>query len=366
MEILQTSALPLGHAAIECNLTYPRRHWVSRATLARGAQLDTVPWSEYTEGDAMNDGIKKSLRKVLPWMVALGLMGYLFYKIPLDSLVQELRQINWPMLLAVVVFVDLGSWLTDSFAASRVFSWFLTPVSMKEILPVRAATYLMAILNYNLGQAGLIYYIHRAKNVPVADVTGLVLMMMGTVVLVLSGMSVVGMLLGLDEQARNFGMMLMALGGGAVVYFVLLRIRPAFLARRAFFRILFKAGVLGHLRATVVRLPHMIVLVVTHFMALRTFDIEVPLGSGLILIPSVLLVASVPVAPFGLGTMQATSVAFFSRYAPGATAAARQAKVLAYSLSLASLTLSLQALLGLVFLRMVADMIAVPKDPTEE
>ena len=115
----------------------------------------------------------KILRKVLPWVIALGLMGYLFYKIPLDNLQLELQQINWPFLLLVVVFVDIGSWLTDSWATSRVFTWFLAPVGYLEFLPVRAATYLMAILNYNLGQAGMVYYVHRTKKAPLADVTGI-------------------------------------------------------------------------------------------------------------------------------------------------------------------------------------------------
>ena len=309
---------------------------------------------------------QKLLRQILPWFVAVGLMGYLFYTIPLDNLLFELGQIDWPMLLAVVFFVDIGSWLCDSWASSRVFTWFLAPVSFREFLPVRAATYLMAILNYNLGQAGMIYYIHRVKRVALADVTAIVLMMMGTIILLLAVLSAVGLALGLDPQAQQYAMLLLALGGGAVVYFVLLKLEPGWLARRMLFRTLFAVGVMGHLKAAVVRVPHVVVVVFTHFLALRSFDITVPVGPGLILIPMILLITSLPLAPFGLGTGQTAAVAFFSRYAPGATIDAQRAKVLAYSLSLTSLALALQGLLGVIFLKKVSDIMAMRKEAEAE
>ena len=308
---------------------------------------------------------QKILRKVLPWVVAIGLMGYLFYKIPLNTLLSELKQIDWPFLLLVVVFVDLGAWLSDSWASSRVFSWFLAPVRFVEFLPVRAATYLMAILNYNLGQAGMVYYVHRVKKVPLADVTGVVLMMMGTIILLLSVLSVAGVALGLDEQAQQYSVLLLCLGGGALVYFAIIGIKPRWIARRPLVKVLFRVGVLGHLKAAAVRIPHVFVVVFTHFMALRCFDISVPVGPGLILIPMILLVTSLPLTPFGLGTGQATAVAFFSRYAPGATVDIQRAKVLAYSLSLSSLALALQAVLGLFFLKKVSEMISMPREAEE-
>ena len=325
----------------------------------------TLPGSRGTPNDMREKSVKTFLRKVLPWVVAVGLMGYLFYKIPLDNLMDELRQINWIYLLLVVVFVDVGAWLSDSWATSRVFTWYLAPVSWREFLPVRAATYLMAILNYNLGQAGMVYYVHRVKKVPLADVTGIVLMMMGTIILLLSALSVVGVGFGLDEQAQQYSTLLLALGVGALVYFVVIGLKPRWLARRALVKVLFRVGVFGHLRAAAARIPHVGIVVFTHFLALRCFDISVPVGPGLILIPVILLVTSLPLAPFGMGTGQATAVAFFSRYAPGATVDIQRAKVLAYSLSLSSLALALQAVLGLFFLRKVSELISIHREEKE-
>ena len=298
----------------------------------------------------------KRLRQILPWVVALTLMGYMFHKIPLSDLTAALAKANVFYLLATVFFVDFGCWITDSWATSRVATWYLVPVRFSEMLPVRAATYLMAILNYNLGQAGLIYYFHKVKGAPVLAATAMIMMMMGSVVLLLALMSLGGLLLVDDERTRQFGMIVASLTLGAGLYFVVLRIRPNFLAKRGLFKPLFDAGVIGHLKATLVRVPHMGVIIASHVFGMRCFDIDIPLGAGMIYIPMVLLVASLPLTPFGLGTMQATAVHFFSPFAQAPTLVARQALVFGYSLALSAMALMLQGLMGLAFIKRVAAM----------
>jgi hypothetical protein len=305
--------------------------------------------------------MKRRLKKIVPWLLGLGMIAYLFYKISLGKLLGALGRSNLPWLIGAVFFVDFGSLFTDTFATAKIFTWFLTPISFVELVPVRAATYLMAILNYNLGQAGLIYYIHRTKKVPVLAVTGLILMMMGTVFLGLGVFSIAGVVLAVDPVARRFGWILSAFGIGSVVYFAVIRVRPAWLKRFKLLQPLVEAGVSGHLWSLVVRLPHVAVIVLTHFWAMRCFGIEVPIGVGLVYIPLLLLVATLPLTPFGLGTMQGTAIYFFSRYSREPTAQAREAAVLAYSLSLSALTLALQALMGLVCLKWVSDLVAKPE-----
>lgn len=306
--------------------------------------------------------VRTRIRGLLPWLLASALLGYLFYTISFEELGEALLKARLWCLFATVFFVDMGSLLGDSWGTSRVFSWYLAPVTFRELLPVRAATYLMAILNYNLGQAGLIYYMHRAKGVSVLQATGVMLMMMGTVILLLAVLSLAGIFLATDEATRRFSMLLGSLGLLALLYFGLLRLRPALLDRVALFRPLFEAGVYGHLKSTLVRIPHIGVIVFAHVLGMRCFGIEVPLAAGLVYIPSVLLVAALPLTPFGLGTMQMTAVHFFAPYAPGPSLAARQALVFAYSLSLATLALMLQAVMGLVCLKRVSSLISKPEE----
>ena len=100
----------------------------------------------------------------------------------------------------------------------------------------------------------------------------------------------------------------------------------------------------------------MVVIIAAHVFGMRCFDIEIPLGAGMIYIPMVLLVASLPLTPFGLGTMQATAVHFFAPFAKAPTLVQRQALVFGYSLALSTMALMLQGLIGLAFIKQVAAM----------
>lgn len=298
--------------------------------------------------------IPPRVRRVLPWLVALGIMGYLLWTVSFRSLLDALGRGNLPGLIGVALFVDLGCLTADSFATSRVMSWFLVPLSFSETLPARAASYLMAVLNYNLGQAGFAYYLHRRKRVSLAALTGVVLMMMGTVVLLLGVLSSIGVLLG-PGRLRGASWVLAAVALATFAYAILLAWRPGRLRRLALFAPLLDAGILGHLKATLVRIPHVAVLIVAHFLAMRCFHIRVPLDAGLVLIPVTLLIGTLPLTPFGLGTMQLAAVHFFAAYAPG-DSQSRQAAVLAYSLSLSTIALGIQVLIGLAALPRVTGM----------
>jgi hypothetical protein len=94
---------------------------------------------------------------------------------------------------------------------------------------------------------------------------------------------------------------------------------------------------------------------------MKTFGIQVPFWKALTYIPLLLLVASIPVTPYGLGTVQLVAVHLFAPYAPGG-AVAQEATVLGYSLAVTALSLLLQALLGLVFMRRAMAMAAAAND----
>ena len=79
-----------------------------------------------------------------------------------------------------------------------------------------------------------------------------------------------------------------------------------------------------------------------------------PLAQGLALLPLVLFVAALPITPAGLGTVQAAQIVLLSSFAPGATAAAREAAVLAFGLAFAALGLAFQAATGALCLALLA------------
>jgi hypothetical protein len=291
--------------------------------------------------------MRKSLLRILPWVVTAGLLFLLFRRISIAEVVADARGAAWwmaPVVLASVAAV----YLADSFAIWKTFGWFLTRMSFADVLLVRGATYLLAAINYNVGQGAIVYFVHRNAGTTIMRGVATILLVLGVNVLALLFLATGG--LAVAPAVPHMVKVLIAVAwGGLAVYATLVAIRPRWLDRPVF-EVLLNAGIGGHARALAVRLPHIAALVAFQFSALHAFGVRVPLVYALATMPITFLVAVLPISVQGLGTTQATMVYFFARYAPG-NPAAQEAAVIAASLVAQAIAFSFQALLGVVCLK---------------
>lgn len=288
------------------------------------------------------------LVRILAWIVTGGLLFFLFRRIPLGEVVAAARgAAGWQIPVCLALLAAL--YVCDAFAMWKTFGWFVAPMAFGDVLLVRGATYLFAALNYNVGQGAIVYFVHRKTGAPVMRAVATVLLMMGINVLALLLLSSVGLAAG-PEVPHAVSVTVVVAYAGLAIYVVALAFRPAWLVRRPLFDVVLGAGIGGHLRALVVRLPHIAVLIVFQLALLRGFHVAVPLLTALAVFPIVFLVAALPVSVQGLGTTQAAMIYFFARYAPG-DRPSQQATVMAASLVGLALALGLQALIGVICLR---------------
>jgi len=96
---------------------------------------------------------------------------------------------------------------------------------------------------------------------------------------------------------------------------VVIAAAPSALARRPLLAPLFDAGIRGHALAMLGRLPHVSVMVLGHWAAMRAWGIPVPLGLGVTIMPLVVIASVLPISPAGLGTTQAALVYFLQDHA---------------------------------------------------
>src|SRR5688500_17781121 len=128
--------------------------------------------------------MRKRLSRILAWVVALGLLAFLLSRISLADMLRAVQaSASWTV-PAVAVGVLLV-YLADSFAIWKTFGWLVAKLSFREVLVVRGATYLLALVNYALGQGAIVYFVNRSRGVPVMRGTAAVLLVMGINVLVL-------------------------------------------------------------------------------------------------------------------------------------------------------------------------------------
>jgi hypothetical protein len=291
---------------------------------------------------------RKNFGRIAAWLVTAGLLFFLFKRIPFRDVVAATRAAApWTVPVCLASLVAL--YLADSFAIWKTFGWFLAPLTYAQVLVVRGATYLLAVINYNVGQGAIVYFVHRATGVPVMRGVATVLLIMGVNVLALLFLTTAGLVVAPDVPHAITVVACVAYAGLAF-YAVVVAIKPRWLASRPLFDVLLGAGIKGHARALLVRVPHIASLVVLQTSMLHAFGVAVPVVQAAVALPIVFFISVLPISVQGLGTTQAAMVFFFARYAPG-NESARQAAVLAASLVSQALSVMFQVTLGLVCLR---------------
>lgn len=291
-------------------------------------------------------------RRALPFVLAIGLLGFVLARLDMAAFRAVLGELNVPGFVAFTLVWTVVLLAADALASVAAYRVSAPGVRWGHFYVLRGASYLPALLNHHLGQAFLTYMTARAFGVPVARVAGATL---------LSYAAWLGCFLGLAAIAMPLAGMpalwLLAPIGAGVVYLVILHLRPARLVRLSLLAPLFEAGIRGHVVALAARIPHLGVLVVGTWIPFFFFDVHIPVGPALLLMPIVLIAVTLPITPQGFGTRDALSVAFFSTYAAGATDAERAARIAACTTSWGVVATLTTALVGLVCTRFAARLV---------
>ena len=265
----------------------------------------------------------------VPIVLTVVIFFLIFWRIPFGAFWQALSKAQLLPFLTLMGSFSLCFFLLDTFVLSRLIRWFHGPLPYRELLPVRAVTYLVSIINTQLAQGALALYMHRRFRTPLAQITSTVVLMILLETTNLILFATIGCL------AFPGGAPLALLALPLILVLVWLLIMG--LARG-------KLGVLGQrlsgseLLSTFrrARLRHCVVILglkgavfflalLVHSQALAFFGIHIPLMRLVAFLPIVFLVGALPITVAHLGTSQAAWIFFFSAYAP-------EADLLAYSL----------------------------------
>jgi hypothetical protein len=293
--------------------------------------------------------MRKKIGPILGWVVTIAILVYLFRTIPFAQVAKAIHAAYWWAIPANAVLV-LAVYLADAFAIKKTFAWFVAKLSYREVLVVRGATYILALVNYAVGQGAIVYFVNRSRGVPVLRGTAAVLLVMGVNVLMLLMLASVGLVVSTDVPPMLKSIVVVAYAGLAV-YIALVAAKPRWLVSRPIFDVLLSAGLGGHLRAMAVRVPHILTLMVFTWTSLAAFGVVVPIGEAILCLPIVYFVAVLPISFQGLGTSNFMFIHFFAAYAPGTTDDARRAVILAATLVAQAIAFAVQLSIGLLCMR---------------
>ncbi|HLK09818.1 MAG TPA: lysylphosphatidylglycerol synthase domain-containing protein [Candidatus Binatia bacterium] len=287
----------------------------------------------------------RALRRIAPWALTAAIFALLLAHVPVGGVIAALRGARWGWYLLLVLPYATAYFLIDTLAVTTVVRRFHTPVRYRDVLPVRAVTYLLALVNSNVGNGGLALWLHRREGIPFLAMAGSVLFLAFVEVYQLVLYSSLGVLAAGTSVPglRDAYLALYALLAGWLAYFNGLRAlgvaRPAPGLLETFGR----ARLIDYLVILGIKSASLLMAIVVQHVGLHLFGMDVPLLVLLANLPLVFLVSAVPLTVAKLGTSQAAWILLLGAYAPAAG-------LLAYSLAAHALFLATNALIGLVFL----------------
>ncbi len=295
-------------------------------------------------------------QRALPWFITVLCFSYLYERIDaqassqgqsaLDFLGAVFRDVNWGVWLALMIPYSAFFFLIDSLVVWRVINWFNTRVSYGDILPIRASTYIISIINEQIGKGAMAVYLNRRDAVPGWQVGSSMLFIMFCEFFYLLGWATLGVALRWRHLPDVFHQ-IPWLAVGAVIFFWIFvlyfrgRVAPGIALRdREILHAFRSARVWQYGTIILLRSPALLAAVVVYTFALRLFGIQAEFLDMLGYLPVIFFGAAVP------GPFRAVAITMWAELFPE-----NPAQMAAFGLVQHNFFIFFNAAIGLLFLR---------------
>src|SRR5438067_5960137 len=266
------------------------------------------------------------------------ILSLILRRVPVEALVQALRYADLGLFLPLMFANTLLYFAWDTLVLTAVVRWFHGGVPYRELLAVRAISYVVGFFNPSLGGGALAAYLPRRLRAPFLELGSTVLFLVLTEYTQLVLWSMLGLLGLRAEVSRSLLIVAAAVAAGWILVRWLLAPRDWPLART--FRLATPAR---YAQIVLLRAPMFFVSLCLHYYAAQAFGIHIPFFQMLTFLPVIFMLAALPVTVAHLGTTQAAWIFFFSAYAPAP-------RLLAFSLAAHLVFSATRAGVGLLWL----------------
>lgn len=266
-------------------------------------------------------------RRLAPWAVGILMLLGLVLVVDLNEVLDAMGKANLAVYLPLSMLFIL-IWLSiETLNLSSLLKRFGYTRPLSELAAVRAYTYLLMVLNYNLGVGGIALYLRSTVGVPLAEASSLMLFYMYAELVSLTAMCVVGAaIFGSGHHVGTIALIALAFLVGSTILIYLYRRFGNHLPRGlgelsalASFR---QASLATYANVIIGRGFYFLAFIVFFYLALPTFSVDVPFTALLVLVPAIFFIGNLPISAAGLGTMQAAMLFFFASYGSEANIAA--------------------------------------------
>jgi hypothetical protein len=275
---------------------------------------------------------------LLSTLLTIGIFAVILRRVPIQALATALGAADYRLFLALMIPNTIFYFAWDTLVLTVVIRWFHGPVTYRDLLPVRAASYVVGFFNTNLGRGAMAVYLSRRLRAPFLELGSTVIFLVLTEYTQLVLWAMLG-LLGLRADVSR-GLLLVAAAVAAMWLLVRWLLAPR---AWAIFRTFRLATPARYAQIVLLRAPMFFVSLCLHYYAAHAFGIRIPFVQMLTFLPVIFMLAALPVTVAHLGTTQAAWIFFFGEYAP-------VPQLLAFSLAAHLVFAFTRALLGVAWL----------------
>jgi hypothetical protein len=297
---------------------------------ASASTIETMQSDADTEQRVLKKG--SYLKRTLPWVVGCSILAYLIWRFDFYALLDALAHADVVLYAAVLIVFIIVNFLADAQNLYAIFSLYHTPIPFRDSVTIRGASYLLMIIDYTLGMGSVVYYLKQYKNISVSLGTGLMIFSFYITHVSLKLMALFGYVFTLDRPSPLLDKIALICVVWLAIDFVIMVFWKN-LPNRSFFKKLnfsfvkvFKESSVKVIALnTAYRCVFYFTSTLFFFFAAKTFHMDIPFSAMAAYVPAILLVISIPISAFGLGTSQAAMLFFFKDYGS-------PAQILAFSL----------------------------------
>lgn len=295
-------------------------------------------------------------QKLLPWAITLACFAFLFARVNgaaaregLDLttyMARVLGSVRWGPWLALMIPYSLLFLVIDTLVIWRVIGWFNAKVALGDVLPIRASSYILSIVNEQVGKGAIALYMNRRHGIPGWEVGSSMLFVMFCEFYYLLAWATLGWALSRSTLPALFGVIpwvaVAALLAFALwtAYFSGRVFASSRVRERAILRAFRLARPWQYGAVMLLRSPAMLAAVAVYTVAAGLFGIPVELHEMLGYLPVIFFGAAVP------GPMRTVAITLWVVLFPGYEGA-----VTTFAFLQHNFFVFFNAAIGLVFLR---------------
>jgi uncharacterized membrane protein YbhN (UPF0104 family) len=289
--------------------------------------------------------------RVVKWLVALFVLVYLFNQVDTSKVLSAMALARMDLYLPLAMLFVILWFLIESQNLMFLFTLFGHEIPFRDMRIIRGSSYLLMIINYNLGLGAMAWYLKKRNNISLIRASSVMFFYYFVESVGITLFALGGCLLILSDNPPLYSKIVWiagCMGGSYIALFFMVRLIPrkgifGRIRSNPLFEALHEATFSGFLQLAGLRVIYFAAFIVFFYFGLQCFDVHVPFSSLIGLVPVIFFIGNIPVTPFGIGTIQAAMLFFFKPF--GAAE-----HILSFSVVYSATLLFLRAPIGLVYM----------------